>query len=147
MSAKNEFDKMIIAMSNELAALKVAKLKSASTLQTFSKIVDVTFICSQQDLFPTAEKAAYITAVISPSPSNALSQCYFMGDRAGRIYRIDRQIVSQGTIRFIAAPIDFTSQDYAIMQSGGKVTIGAQFEFVATSDAEITVTMGDNPYA
>lgn len=147
MRAKNEFDKMIVAMSNELAALKAAKLKSASTLRTFSEIVSVTFICSQDGLFPAAEKAAYITAVISSSLGNALSQCYYVGDRAGRIYRIDRQIVSQGTIRFIAAPIDFTSQDYAIMQSGGKVTIEAQLEFVATSDAEITVTMGDNPYA
>lgn len=140
-----EFERQILEMSNELTALKAAKVKSASTLRTTTATASGSFplteylsvVVSTKSLELTLEFATDVTPLTMVTTTSAYS---------GRLFSPLRQYVDRRHIKFFIEPTVFTDADRQTVLNGGSVTVNGEFLVTSTADFTLTSRLVDSVY-
>lgn len=142
----NEFNKEILSLSREVAALKKQKEKSATTLQTFKTSITLTFdleIAAWQGLtIVRSDKMAIIDFGDSGSPLVGVSyNISGLNDRTIRdIPYYDSTTGHIGRMIFIFSN---NQSDLSTLQGGGTVTLTYSTTLTSTTELSVTTNYQD----
>lgn len=144
---KDDFDKELIDLEQEITNLKQAKLKWAGTMATADWSSSFIFTIAEVDYGLFSTKALEITATC-PKGDSFLSQLMFSGSWDGRGYASCKSYVEKGKTRWTVAMIQATQNDYVRYYEGGmqpfNTTVGIVIR--TTSPVDVTTKWIDNPY-
>lgn len=130
----------IKSIERELVALKSEKVKIASNLRTKEVEATLNFTCELRDYNVNATQAAIITVTAT---NTELASISFRGNWDGRFYETRRQVGTATTIKWVVAPTIFLISDFD--RTAG-FTLSVPITITASSDAEISISYGTNPY-
>ena len=141
----NRLSEEIVALGNEIEAIKQAMVKSAMVIGIEEHTASCTLTVDEVNGELTTTQAFYIT-LASLDGKDFLSSLTFAGTWDKRGWSSERVDVGQGKVQWCVALANPTEDDYTRYYSTGAFNVSLSFNLRCSSPCGISTSYGVNPF-